>query len=99
MNPIAIFLAEPVEEILHLIRCPEKRVPLRPATAAELARLNARIAAGEMQDVGGETVEDALAEALVRDGDDLAYPVREGIPILLIERGLPLPPSPPQDDV
>lgn len=79
-----------LEEILDLIRCPEKRVPLRPATEDELRLLNERIRSGTCRNRGGETVTEELAEALVREGGDVAYPIRDGIPILIIEEGLPL---------
>ncbi len=79
-----------LKEILDLIRCPEKRVPLRPATAEELARLNERIRKGGFRNRGGTEVEEELTEALVREGGDIAYPIRRGIPILILEEGLPL---------
>ena len=65
-------------------------MPLRLADAAEVARLNARIAQGSQQNRAGATVTEAVEGALVRQGDDLAYPVRDGIPVLLIEEGLAL---------
>jgi len=77
-------------EILALIRCPEKRVPLRAAEPAELERLNAAIRAGTLTNVGGATVDEPLESALVREGNDLAYPIRHDIPILIVEEGLPL---------
>ena len=77
-----------LEEILALLRCPEKLVRLRQASKSELECLNARIRAGEMKNKGGDTVSEALDEALIRDGDDVAYAIRAGIPILIIEEGL-----------
>ncbi|MAE76140.1 MAG: hypothetical protein CMJ85_04640 [Planctomycetes bacterium] len=75
-------------EILDLIRCPEKRVPLRAATGEEIAQLNERIAAGEVANMAGVKVEQALEAALVREGDDLAYPICDRIPILIVEEGI-----------
>ena len=53
-----------LEEILALLRCPEKLVRLRQASKSELECLNARIRAGEMKNKGGDTVSEALDEAL-----------------------------------
>jgi len=79
-----------LKEILDLIRCPETRVPLRPATSAELGKLNDRIRGGGFLNRGGEEVSEELEEALVREGGDIAYPIRQGIPILIVEEGLPV---------
>jgi uncharacterized protein YbaR (Trm112 family) len=72
------------------LRCPETRSTLRAIEAAELEALNARIRAGDVRNVGGEQVEEALEDALVREQGDLAYPVRGGIPRLIVEEGMPL---------
>ncbi len=79
-----------VEELLESLRCPEKLVPLRVASSEEIKALNARIAKGEVFDVGGSKVEEPVEEGLVREGDDLLYRVQKGIPILIIEEGIPL---------
>ena len=79
-----------LQQILPLLQCPSHGGPLRAATEAETARLNAAIAAGTLANVGGAKVEEALTEALVSESGDLAYAVRDGIPILLVEDGLPL---------
>lgn len=66
-------------DLLAILRCPETRQPLAPADAATLARVNARPGAGE-----------PLSEALVTADGRRLYPVREGIPILLVEEGIAL---------
>jgi len=75
-------------ELLAILVCPASHQPLREADAALLERLNARIAAGEQQNIGGDAVSEALEAALVREDDAIAYPVRQGIPVLLPEEGL-----------
>jgi uncharacterized protein YbaR (Trm112 family) len=51
--------------------------------AARLSRLNAAIAAGSVRNHSQQGLTAALAEALVTRDGRLAYPVRDGIPILL----------------
>jgi uncharacterized protein YbaR (Trm112 family) len=48
-----------------------------------LSRLNAAIAAGTIKNNGDHRIADTLGEALVTRDGRLAYPVRDGIPILL----------------
>ena len=43
-----------------------------------------------MTNVGGQTVTEAIESGLVREDGTILYPVREGIPVLLVEEGLPL---------
>jgi len=81
-------------EFLELLVCPSTRRPLRLATPAELAALNARIRAGGVVDRGGEAVAEPLEGpqdgGLVPDGEAVLYPVREDIPKLLVEAAIPL---------
>ncbi len=78
-------------DLLSILCCPETRQPLASAGPDVLARLNARVAAaGEppMANRGGQSVREPLAEGLVRLDQTVLYPVRDGIPILLVEEGI-----------
>ena len=75
-------------DLLAILRCPETRQPLVVADADALAFANARIAAGDVRDVNGEPVREPLAEALATADGRRVYPVREGIPILLVEEAI-----------
>lgn len=72
-------------DLLAILRCPGTRQPLVVADADALAFANARIAAGEVRDANGEPVTVPLTEALATADGKHIYPVREGIPILLVE--------------
>jgi uncharacterized protein YbaR (Trm112 family) len=78
------------KELLEILACPATRKPLRVATAAEVAQVNARIAARTCTNVGGTQVEAALTEGLTREDGAVLYPVREDIPVLLIDEGIAL---------
>lgn len=81
----------PIEpDLLAILVCPETHRPLRPMDEEALAAVNRRIAAGELTNRKGDALVQPLTEALVRDGDDLLYPVDDGIPVLLIEEAVPL---------
>lgn len=75
-------------ELLAHLRCPETRLPLRRATADELAAFNRRVTAGTMVNSGGERVTEVWTEALVRADGKVFYPVQDGVPQLLVEAGV-----------
>ena len=77
-------------DLLEIVACPETHQPLRMATAAELEGVNARIAAGSCTNVGEAQVEGALDHALVREDGQVLYPIRDEIPVLLVEEGIRL---------
>lgn len=77
--------------LLDILVCPETKQPLRVADAALLAELNSAIEAGSVSNRGGVAVSDVLVEALVREDGALLYPVRDDIPIMLVDESIPLP--------
>jgi uncharacterized protein YbaR (Trm112 family) len=79
------------DELLDLLACPETHQPLARADAGLLDRLNAEVSAGRLKNVGGAAVEAALEAALVREDGAIAYPIVDGIPVLLVDEGLSVP--------
>jgi uncharacterized protein YbaR (Trm112 family) len=71
------------KRLLDIICCPATRLPLELLDAERLSRLNAAIAGGGIKNNGESVVSGSLAEALVTRDGRLAYPVRDGMPILL----------------
>lgn len=76
-------------ELLEVLCCPADRSAVRLATPAEIEALNARIAGG-LKNNGGAAVTDKLEAAIIRVDGTFAYPVREEIPVMLIDEALPL---------
>ncbi len=75
-------------KLLDILCCPVTRIPVRPMSRNELARLNAAIAAGKVTQADGETVTEALKEALITENEERIYPVDDGIPVMLEERSI-----------
>lgn len=78
------------DELLALLRCPADRQPVALADDALVQSLNAAIAAGKLRNQGGDTLVKAIDGALVRQDRQLAYPIIDGIPVMLIDEAIPL---------
>ena len=74
--------------LLKILCCPETRQPLAVADAPTVARLNERIAARALKNRGGKAVTEPCEGGLVRQDGQVVYPVRQGIPILLIAESM-----------
>jgi len=80
-------------EFIELLRSPDTRKPLRTAERSELDQLNQLIEAGSARNRAGEPVRETLDEGLVPEGEQVIYPVRDDIPILLKTEAIPFGPS------
>lgn len=79
-------------ELLSILACPETKEPVHLAPQDLVDALNRRIAQGEVRNRGGEVVTEPIDGGLVREDGRYLYPIREDIPIMLIEEAIELPP-------
>lgn len=80
--------------LLDILCCPETHQSFTLADASLIRRLNADIAAGRIKNRSGQIVKTSLDAGLLREDGKWLYPIRDDIPILLIEEALA--PSPLQ---
>ena len=78
------------DKLLEIICCPETHQPLRQADAELVADLNQRIEAGTLLDRVDDKVSQKIDGGLLREDGKILYPIRQEIPTLLIEQGIPL---------
>ena len=78
------------QELLDILVCPETRQSLTLADADEVVGINQRIARGELVNREGRTLTEPVGGALIRADRQVFYPVRDDIPIMLIDEAIAL---------
>ena len=78
------------QELLDILVCPETKQPVVLAESDLLEKLNAQIQDGTLKNRAGETVSEAIDAALVREDKSCCYPIRDDIPVMLIDEAIPL---------
>ena len=76
--------------LLEILVCPENKTPVKPAEPGLVERINAAITAGTLKNRAGEPVTEKIEEGLVREDGRVLYPVREDIPVMLVDEGIDL---------
>ncbi|HLU69909.1 MAG TPA: hypothetical protein VKZ88_03960 [Fibrobacteria bacterium] len=77
-------------QLLEILCCPETRQDVALAPAEMIEDLNRRIEAGTLANRTGEPVREKLDAGLLRADGQVLYPIREDIPVMLVEEAIPL---------
>jgi len=77
-------------ELLKILCCPETHQEVRQAEPALVETLNQQIAAGALKNRAGQAVAERIDGGLARADGKFLYPVRQDIPIMLVDEALPL---------
>ena len=78
------------QQLLNILACPETKEPVLLADEILIARLNAAIETGTLKNRAGESVTERIGGGLVRRDQKYVYPIRDDIPIMLIDEGIAL---------
>lgn len=86
-------------QLLDILVCPDNLTPLHLARRSEIEAANARIAAGILKRWNGTPAKTPVEALLVRADGKIAYEIRDGAAIMLIDQALVLddsvgPPDP-----
>jgi uncharacterized protein YbaR (Trm112 family) len=76
--------------LLEILVCPETKERVKPADDDTLGKLNDLVKKGRLKNRAGDAVKERMEAALVRDDGRFAYPVRDDIPVMLVDEGIPL---------
>ena len=77
-------------ELLKILVCPENKTPVSVASDDLIAQANSAIESGKLKNRAGESVEEKIDSGLVREDNAYMYPIRDDIPIMLIDEAIPL---------
>ena len=77
-------------ELLEILVCPETKQTLKLADAGTLEKVNQAVASGGLKNQGGNRVKDRIEEGLVREDGNVLYPVKDDIPVMLLDEAIRL---------
>lgn len=77
------------EKLLEILQCPRTKQNLKTLEPEKVARINEEIGKGNVKYYDGSPVDDPLDEALITEDRKVIYRVDDGIPILMIDKGIP----------
>ena len=77
-------------ELLKILCCPETHQAVSVADSSLVEKLNQQIAAGKLQNRGGQPLKERIDGGLVRADGKFVYPIRQDIPVMLIDEAIPL---------
>ncbi|MBT3616239.1 MAG: hypothetical protein HN524_09675 [Verrucomicrobia bacterium] len=78
------------EKLLEIMCCPETHQPLAKGGSELVDDLNKRIQAGTLVDRVDEKVAEPIDGGLIREDGKILFPIRQDIPVMLIDQGIPL---------
>ena len=74
-------------DLLAILCCPETKQSVSLITNEEISLINEKIDQGELNNQSGVPVKERIQGGLIRSDRKRVYPIREDIPILLIDEG------------
>ena len=77
-------------KLLEILACPETHQPLFLADDSFVSQLNAQIQSNAVRNRNNEVVAAPCNGALIREDKRVAYLIRDDIPMLLVEEGIPI---------
>ena len=76
------------QKLLDILRCPVTKQQVFPLTEQQLTAINQAIAAGNVVNVDGSTVNNPLEEGLVTENKNRVYRIEQDIPVMLEDESI-----------
>ncbi|MGB7569369.1 MAG: Trm112 family protein [Chitinivibrionales bacterium] len=77
------------KDLLDILCCPETKQELTLIEGEIIEKINQKIQAGALKNRGGEYLKEKIDFGLLREDRKYIYPIREDIPIMLIDEAIP----------
>ena len=78
------------KDLLAILCCPETKQDVTLAAETVIGQLNELILKGALKNKAGQPVAEKLDGGLLRADKKILYPIREDIPVMLIDEGIPV---------
>ena len=78
------------QELLDILVCPENKTPVKLVGDDVLTKINDAIQDKTLKNRGGEVIDEAVDGGLLREDGTYLYPIRDDIPIMLIDESIPM---------
>ena len=78
------------QELIEILVCPENKTPVKVAGVEVVDKINAAIKAGRLKNRAGTKLEETIDSGLIRQDGKFLYPVRDDIPIMLMDDAIPM---------
>lgn len=78
------------KDLLAILCCPDTKQAVALADEGVIQKLNVAIEKGLLKNKADKPVTEKLDGGLIRSDQQILYPVRENIPVMLIDEGIPL---------
>lgn len=76
------------QDLLDILCCPETKEDVHLVSDDDIRRINAAIRAGTVKKRSGKPETEILDGGLLREDGKYLYPIREDIPIMLIDEAI-----------
>ncbi len=77
------------KDLIDILCCPETKQDITLIEGAVIDKVNAKIKQGVLKNRGGEILKEPIDSGLLREDRKYLYPIREDIPIMLIDEAIP----------
>jgi uncharacterized protein YbaR (Trm112 family) len=77
------------QQLLDILCCPETKQSVAVIEQSVVDKINTHIGAGGLKNRAGEEVKEMIDSGLVREDKRYVYPIRQDIPIMLIDEAIP----------
>ena len=77
------------KELLDILCCPETKQDIEYLEGDVIKKINSEIENGSLKNRADELVKEPIDAGLLREDRKYIYPIREDIPIMLIDEAIP----------